>query len=397
MENTATGDLLAGLREIAEVGADGRRGGYSRHLWQPAEMELREWFIAKATGLGLEVETDRNGNIWAWWGLPGKDAVVVGSHLDSVPGGGAFDGPLGVASALEVVRRLQAAGATPRRPVAVLVFAEEEGSRFGVACLGSQLMTGQLDPQAVLGLTDSEGRTFAEAGRFVGFPVERIGADPEALSRIGVFIELHIEQGQGLIELDSPVGVASSILAHGRWSLSFRGQGNHAGSTLMQDRDDPMIAAARAVLEVERAALEVDGARATVGRITAFPGGSNVIPSSVMLTLDVRAGSDDQTRALVSEISRRVGAESFVENSWSPEVRFDPHLAKSISELVGQVPILPTGAGHDAGILSAVVPTAMVFVRNPTGISHAPEEHADLDDCIAGVDALEKVVRSLIS
>lgn len=396
MGDAAAGALLHGLREIAEVGRDSLRGGYSRHLWQGAEIELREWFTARAHRIGLDVETDRNGNIWAWWGSAGPDAVVIGSHLDSVPGGGPFDGPLGVESALQVVERLQASGVTPRRPVAVIAFAEEEGSRFGVACLGSQLLVGAIDPDHVRSLRDENGITFADAGRRVGFDTGRIGRDDEALSRIGLFIELHVEQGRGLVNLGSPTAIASRILAHGRWTLTFRGQGNHAGATLMSDRDDPMIGAARAVLEIQQAALDFPGSRATVGRMTAVPGGANVIPSSVTLSLDARASSDEETRALVRAIVERVDAAEFVENSWSPEVHFDKTLADAVIAAIGDVPVLPSGAGHDAGVLSTVVPTAMIFVRNPDGISHAPQEHAELDDCIAGIDALEKVVRGLV-
>lgn len=396
MGDAATSGLLEGLREISSVGRDHLRGGYSRHLWQPAELELRDWFASRAEKIGLDVETDRNGNIWAWWGPAGRDAVVLGSHLDSVPGGGQFDGPLGVESALEAVRRLIAEGVRPIRPLAVVAFAEEEGSRFGVACLGSQLLTGAVSPEYVRSLRDENGVSFADAGRRVGFDTDHIGRDAEALSRIGLFIELHVEQGRGLVNLGSATAIASRILAHGRWTLTFRGQGNHAGATLMSDRDDPMVAAARAVLEVRQAALEFPGSRATVGRLTALPGGSNVIPSSVTMSLDARASSDDETRALVKTIAERVRASDFEENSWSPEVHFDRGLAETVKKAIGDVPVLPSGAGHDAGVLSSVVPTAMIFVRNPDGVSHAPGEYAELDDCLAGVDALQNIVRSLV-
>lgn len=396
MGDAASSGLLEGLHEISSVGRDRHRGGYSRHLWDPAEFELREWFASRAEKIGLEVETDRNGNIWAWWGPPGPDALVIGSHLDSVPGGGAFDGPLGVESAFEAVRRIKATGILPRRPLAVMAFAEEEGSRFGVACLGSQLLTGAISPEYVRSLRDENGVSFADAGRRVGFDTDRIGRDDMALSRIGLFIELHVEQGRGLINLGSPTAIASRILAHGRWTLTFRGQGNHAGATLMSDRDDPMVSAARAVLEVQQAALDFPGSRATVGRMTALPGGANVIPSSVTMSLDVRASSDEETRALVETIAGRVRATEFVENSWSPEVHFDRALAETVTRAIGDVPVLPSGAGHDAGVLAAVVPTAMIFVRNPDGVSHAPGEYAELDDCLAGIQALEDVVRSLV-
>jgi N-carbamoyl-L-amino-acid hydrolase len=257
-------------------------------------------------------------------------------------------------------------------------------------------MTGALDPDRVRALTDADGSTFADAAARIGFSTEHLGYDRLALERIGVFVELHVEQGRGLIDQGSPVAVASSILAHGRWTLIFRGQGNHAGATLMTDRDDPMIAAANAVLQVREAALAAPGTRATVGRISAVPGGTNVIASSVSLTLDARAESDDETRELVADIARRVGASDFAEGSWSPAVRFDETVSARLQTVLGGVPALASGAGHDAGALAGVVPTAMLFVRNPTGISHAPEEFAELDDCLAGIDALDTVLRGLL-
>nr|WP_246414107.1 allantoate amidohydrolase [Microbacterium thalassium] len=393
---------MTGLDEIVDVGRDRVRGGYSRHVWDTAELELREWFRARAAALGLDVETDRNGNIWAWWGSPGADAVVLGSHLDSVPGGGEFDGPLGVASALDAIAMLQADGVTPTRPCAVVVFAEEEGSRFGVACLGSRLLTGAMTADRVRALTDADGVTFADAAAANGTDPRFVGHDPETLARIGVFIELHVEQGRGLIDLDSPLAVASSILAHGRWRIDFTGEGNHAGATRMADRRDPMIAASRGILAIRDAARGDD--RATVGRIEAVPGGTNVIPSRVTTWLDARSDLDGDARSLVAEITARVqdaaAAEQcearVTEESWSGQVVFDPALRDRLAATLGGIPALPTGAGHDAGILSAHVPTAMLFVRNPSGVSHSPEEHATLEDCVAGVVALTHVLRGLV-
>lgn len=402
MPSTVAHGMLAGLSEIADTGRDRRAGGYSRHLWEPAEHELRAWFAERAARLGLDVEVDRNGNTWAWWGAPGPDAVVIGSHLDSVPGGGAYDGPLGVVSALEAVARLQAAGFVPGRPCAVLVFAEEEGSRFGVACLGSRLLSGAIDADKARNLTDRAGITFAEAAVTAGIDPAHLGRDPESLDRIGLFLELHVEQGRGLIDLGEPLAVASSILAHGRWRMSFTGQGNHAGATLMADRHDPMVAAARAIVDVQDAALASPGSRATVGRIEALPGGTNVIPSAVHAWLDARAETDEQVHAVVADITARVQnqqagcAATVVEESWTSTVTFDPDLAARLALALGGIPALPTGAGHDAGVLAASVPTAMLFVRNPTGISHSPEEFATLDDCLAGVEALDTLLRELL-
>ena len=396
--------MLAGLAEITDVGRDHRRGGYSRHLWQAADLELRSWFVERAERLGLQVETDRNGNLWAWWGQPGADAVVTGSHLDSVPGGGAYDGPLGVVSALDAIGRLQASGFVPTRPCAVLMFAEEEGSRFGIACLGSRLLTGALDADQARALTDRDGVTLAEAAAKVGLNPAHLGADPGALARIGLFIELHVEQGRGLIDLGQPVAVASSILAHGRWRLTVTGQGNHAGATTMAERRDPMVATAHAIVGVQAAALGHPGTRATIGRIEAIPGGTNVIASSVQAWLDARAETDEETRLLVASIAARAqqAAEqngcsaTLTEESWAGAVQFTPGLRERFAQALGQVPQLSTGAGHDAGVLATHVPSAMLFVRNPTGISHAPEEFAEAADCVAGIDALELLLRDLL-
>ncbi|HEX6344292.1 allantoate amidohydrolase [Umezawaea sp.] len=389
------GDLLA---DIADVGRDAKRGGYSRHAFTPAELELRQWFTAEAARRGLDVRADRNGNLWAWWGAPGRDAVVTGSHLDSVPGGGAFDGPLGVVSALQAVDLLKAKGFTPTRPLAVVVFAEEEGGRFGVACLGSRLMTGAITPEAACGLTDPDGVTFGEAAHRAGFDPLRMGRDERSLSMIGDFVELHVEQGRGL---DVPVGVASSILAHGRWRFSFTGEGNHAGATLIEDRRDPMLPASQVVLAARRAAT--GGARATVGRLVPNPGGTNVIASSVDVWLDARADEDARTREVVAEVvsaaeraARDEGCSLKVtEESYGGTVHFDPELRDSLAAVLGGVPALPTGAGHDAGVLAAHTRTAMLFVRNPTGVSHAPEEFASSDDCAAGVVALATTLEHL--
>jgi N-carbamoyl-L-amino-acid hydrolase len=396
--------MLAGLDEIRDVGRDPRAGGYSRHVWQPADLELRAWFVERATRGGLDVETDRNGNLWAWWGEPGPDAVVTGSHLDSVPGGGAYDGPLGVVAALDAVAALRASGLVPRRPVAVVVFAEEEGSRFGVACLGSRLMTGAIDADRARGLRDADGITLAHAASAAGLDATRLGADPEALARIGLFIELHVEQGRGLVHLGAPLALASSILAHGRWRLTFTGEGDHAGATAMADRRDPVLAAARAIVAVNDAALAAPGTRATVGRLTVVPGATNAIASSVVAWLDARAHTDAGTRDLVADIGARVGAEltgsgcavEVTEESWSGLVEFDDAVTGPLNATLGGVPLLASTPASDAGVLAGRVPSAMLFVRNPTGVSHSPEEFAEADDCVAGVAALERLLRGLL-
>jgi N-carbamoyl-L-amino-acid hydrolase len=403
-----TTDTVSGLlQDISTVGRDTSRGGYSRPVFSGAETELRGWFIYQASRRGLDVHTDQNGIIWAWWDSATgarKDAVVTGSHLDSVPGGGEYDGPLGVASALIAVDILKARGLRPRRPLAIAVFPEEEGSRFGVACLGSRLLTGELDPDKARQLKHPDGNTYAEVAAANGQDPRLIGVDYTTLQQLGVFVELHVEQGRGLIDLNQPVAIGSSILGHGRWKLSIGGQGNHAGTTLMKDRRDPMIAAAKAVVGIRDIARKYRDARATVGRLQPVPGGTNVIASRVDLWIDVRHPDDSVTAALIEAIrlnAQTIAAEegcsaSLTVESLSPTVHFDGGLRDRLKELLPAAPVLDTGAGHDAGVLSSHVPTAMLFIRNPTGISHSPGELVEDWDAEAGGVALADSLAGLL-
>lgn len=229
-----------------------------------------------------------------------------------------------------------------------------------------------------------------------------LGRDEEALAKIGCFVELHVEQGHMLDTVNQPVGLASSILAHGRWLFRFSGRGDHAGTTELADRRDPMLPAAHLVLAA-RAAAARHGAKATVGRLSPTPGGTNVIASTVDVWLDARSDTTPLTRTVVDEIeaeARRAATDegcglTVTEQSYTDTVTFDPALRDTCLDVLGDIPVIPTGAGHDAGILAAHVPTAMLFVRNPTGVSHAPEEHAESGDCDRGAHALATVLARL--
>lgn len=399
-EQMDAAEFRALWNELTPIGRT-PEGGYLRYSWSEADQECRNWFRAQADRRDMEVETDKNGNIYAWWGSPHEDgAVLTGSHFDSVPHGGAFDGPLGIASGFLAVDVLRASGAKPRRPIGVAAFTEEEGGRFGVPCVGSRLMTGVLDPEHARKLTDAEGITLAEAMDATAADSSILGPDPERLERLAVFIELHIEQGRALDGVDAPVGVASAIWPHGRWRFTFTGEANHAGTTMLADRRDPMLTAAFMTLAARKEA-RIAGGLATVGRVETDAGAANVIPGTVSAWLDARAPDAaalseilDAITSKVTERSERDRTRVAVEaESTMPLVEFDAGLRDRITAVLGGVPVLPTGAGHDAGVLSLRVPTAMLFVRNRTGVSHAPAEYADDADCAAGVDALAAVLR----
>jgi len=369
-------------------------GGYRRFAWTAEDHVLREWFAGEASARGLDLVTDRAGNQWAWWGDPdATPGVVTGSHLDSVPGGGAFDGPLGVVSAFAALDALRARGVRPARPLGIASFVDEEGARFGVACAGSRLVTGALDADRALGLRDADGISMAEALRSAGRDPALLGPDDEALRQVASFVELHVEQGRGLVHSGDAVGVGRMIWPHGRWRVELRGEANHAGTTPLADRRDPMLDLAAFVVQV-RAAAEEAGALATVGRLRVDPNGVNAIASQVTAWLDVRADSEAAVGAVLDALAPYAPAQE----SWTPVTVLDANLADTVADALGGPPRLSTGAGHDAGILAAAgIPTAMLFVRNPSGISHAPAEDADEADCHAGVAALATTLERLLT
>ncbi len=395
--------------ELLPVGRDERTGGYRRYSWTEADAGCRAWFARSATKLGLRTDYDRNGNLWAWWGRPDGSpgrAIATGSHLDSVPDGGAYDGPLGIVCAFAAIGQLREQGFQPARPIGVAAFTEEEGARFGVACLGSRLATGAIDPDAARQLRDRDGVSLAEAMRSAGRDSASLGPDDELLGGLGAYVELHIEQGSALAGLGAPIGVAEGIWPHGRWRIDFTGRADHAGTTRLADRRDPMLPYALTVLAARAAAASHD-ALATFGRVIAEPGAANAISSAVHAWLDARAPDEAALDRLVSDVWAAASAAASqhgvaVEQrreSATPLVSFDRGLRDRLAGVLGQAgfgaPVLPTGAGHDAGVLAARMPTGMLFVRNPSGVSHSPAEHAEAPDCEAGVAALAAVLADL--
>lgn len=399
--------------ELRPLGRDSSSGGYRRYAWTGADADCRAWFRAQAEARGLAYELDRNGNQWAWLGATGHqdvapgEAVVTGSHLDSVPDGGAFDGPLGVVSSFAALDELRQRGAELDRPLAIVNFGDEEGARFGLACVGSRLAAGALTTEAAHRLRDGDGISLPQAMESAGYDPEAIGPDPERLARIGAFVELHVEQGRALDLSGDPVGIASAIWPHGRWRFDFQGEANHAGTTRLEDRRDPMLSYAATVLAAREQA-RLAGALATFGKISVEPNGVNAIPSLVRGWLDSRAPDQDTLDTVITGIEQaaaeraaRDGVDlTVVRESFTPVVEFQHALRDELSAILGKgrertVPVLGTGAGHDAGILSGTVPTAMLFVRNPTGVSHSPAEAAAEDDCAAGVTALADVLEGL--
>lgn len=404
MGRTMTDDFERMWADLAPIGRSAASGGYFRQPFLAADTELRAWFVEQAVARGLEVETDGVGNVVAWWGPAAAEAgqaVLTGSHLDSVLDGGAYDGPLGVVSALAAVDLLRSRGFVPRRRIGVSVFAEEEGSRFGLACLGSRLATGTMSWADARELRDRDGIALPDALEAAGLAGESV----LALGDVGTYVELHVEQGRDLVDRGAAVGVASEIWPHGRWRFDFAGEANHAGTTRMEDRADPMLTYAMTALAANKQA-RLAGARATFGRVEVTPNGTNAVPSRVAAWLDARGSSEAGLAELVETVSRqgvdRAGRDGtsleVTAESVSSSVVFDAGLAAALAadHEGGDWPVLPTQAGHDAGILSAAgIPSAMLFVRNPTGVSHSPAESAQMSDCLVGVSALADTLERL--
>jgi N-carbamoyl-L-amino-acid hydrolase len=247
----------------------------------------------------------------------------------------------------------------------------------------------------------------ADALRAAGRDPVHVGPDQELTKRVGVYVELHVEQGRALDLVDKPIAVASAIWPHGRWQFTFSGIGNHAGTTRLVDRHDPMLAFA-ATVRAARDRATTHGAVATFGKLAVTPNGANAIPSRIQAWLDARAGEEQTLAAMVEAIAADAAgyaegdgiALSVDVESVSPAVVFpeEPRarIVRALSA-IGDVPVLPTAAGHDAGVLSQRVPTAMLFVRNPTGVSHSPDEYAELADCRRGADALADVMAEWVA
>jgi beta-ureidopropionase / N-carbamoyl-L-amino-acid hydrolase len=339
--------------DLAPVGRSASSGGYFRQPFASAERELAAWFVEQCEARGLRVETDEIGNAVGWWDIPGdseveevaqqpsrNQAVLTGSHLDSVLDGGAYDGPLGVVSALAAIDLMRSRGIVPARPIGVSVFVEEEGSRFGLACLGSRLATGALAWEQARELRDRDGVALGDV-----VP----GASSSLLASVGTFVELHVEQGRDLVDRGEAVGVASEIWPHGRFRFDFAGSANHAGTTRMEDREDPMLTYAMTVLAANKQA-RLAGQRATFGRVSVTPNGTNAVPSSVTAWLDARCSTDEALASLVEEITRqgtdRAGRDgttlTVTPESVSGAVAFDPALAAAVP------PTTPAATGRSS-------------------------------------------------
>jgi beta-ureidopropionase / N-carbamoyl-L-amino-acid hydrolase len=363
----AARDLARRLADLEPIGLDER--GTTRLAWTPEDAAAGEWFAARAAEVGLRVQIDPAGNRWAvpdapppWWG--------VGSHLDSVRAGGRYDGALGVCAGFAIA---------DHAPVAVIAFADEEGARFNTPTFGSRALTGALDP-AVLERDDDDGVRLADAMAAAGVEPGGIARAPQWLNRLRGFLELHVDQTPDTQRF----AVVRALAARMRVQADLHGRADHAGTTRREERSDALLRAAILIVAAHQRATE--GMVVTASRILVEPNAMTTIAAHVRLWLDARSENPSALTAWFQDLP--AGAELTVA-SRSDGVEFDPGLRAALGDPEGVLCF----AGHDAGILAERLPAAMLLTRNPTGVSHSPEEAADLDDAAAAASAILEVVR----
>ena len=388
--------LWASLMELARIGAT-PKGGVRRLTLTPEDRAGRELFERWGRDAGLEVRVDRIGNIFArrQGTDPNAPPVVMGSHLDSQPSGGKFDGAYGVMAGLEVMRALNDAGVKTRAPLEVASWTNEEGSRFVPTIMGSGVFTGVYKLEDILKHRDADGVTVGDALKAIGYAGD---ARPH---KVGAYFEAHIEQGPVLEDTKTTIGVVQGALGQRWYDVAISGQDAHAGPTPMELRKDALLAAAELTLEVNRIATTFpDYARGTVGHMVVKPNSRNVIPGEVRMTVDFRNAKDATLLAMKKALTdaadaiarkRRVSI-SMEEAVYFPPCEFAPELVSRVRAAAAELGLshrdIVSGAGHDAVYLSRVGPTAMIFVPCEGGISHNEIENARPDDLAAGCSVL---------
>ncbi|ADC50007.1 allantoate amidohydrolase [Alkalihalophilus pseudofirmus OF4] len=397
---------------ILELAAFGKTadGGVTRFVYTEEERQAKELFISWIKEAGLEVREDGFGNLFAKYTGEDPDlpAVMTGSHLDSVPNGGYFDGPLGCISSFMAIEALMKEGKRPKRSIEFVIFVNEEGSRFNNGIFGSQALMGEITKEELNTYRDKEGVSIAEAMKEQGYDPETALSGKCEKSDIHAFLELHIEQGKQLELNNEKIGIVSGIAGPTWQSFTFLGETDHAGNTPMHLRKDTLCAAAEFMLEVEKLPRQInETAVATVGKIDVSPNGANVISGKTNVIVDVR----DIDKGSLAELNKRIVSSATeiaerrgIQAEHEELTKIDPVVVPdSIQESIKascerhQLPYrsLVSGAGHDAMIMGKYVPSAMVFVPSVNGKSHSPEEFTHLADCVDGVAVMKDVLWDL--
>lgn len=404
------GRLWSGIEALAELTEPD--APWTRRSFTPMFSAGREWLQIAFRQAGLSVKTDFAGNLIGRAGGKGRNAapIVLGSHSDTVPSGGRFDGILGVIAALEVAHVLKDAGRSLNHPLEVIDFLAEEPSEFGVSCVGSRAIAGELDAE-MLAATRPDGMTLAGAIKSVGGAPQRIAEVQRAEGSVAAYLEVHIEQARALESAGLPLGVVTGIAAIIRERIKIRGQTDHAGATPMDLRKDALVSAASLIAAVSEKAASAskEGAPlvATVGRIETHPNAANAVPGRVEMILEARSEDEakltgflDEDLAPVFDEMRRAGLTVTRERySYSASAHCDERIISEIRKAAAlqgfDAPLMTSGAGHDGVFMSRAGPFGMIFTSCKAGLSHTPEEWADKSVCASAAQALLDAVLSL--
>ncbi|TWT07233.1 Zn-dependent hydrolase [Planococcus sp. CPCC 101016] len=392
------------LSKIGFVQVGGvKRPGFSEEEKAAKEL-VKKWMVEA----GLTVSEDGAGNITARLeGRSKRAAIASGSHVDSVPNGGNFDGPLGVLSALEVAESWKETGYVPEKPYEVIVFSDEEGSRFNSGLTGSQAMTGAISEQEMEQLRDYNGETLEQVLQHYGSNLDDFKAAKRDLSELELFVEVHIEQGKKLEKANQPVGIVSGIAGPAWLEVEFVGEAGHAGNTPMVGRKDSLVTAAEFLQSIPEFPKAVsDTAVATVGKLDVFPNGANVIPEKVKMLVDIRDIKEEPRDRLIDQLieqAENIALKNNIHLNVKLNTRIQPvpiaedlqqYLAASLEKFGISPTYIPSGAGHDAMNLGRFIPVAMLFVRSKDGISHNPKEWSSLNDCVTGIHVLKDFIEN---
>lgn len=391
--------VLRDLEALHGLSSDAR--GAQRVAWTPVWSAARRWLVRRLEEAGAAPRLDAAGNLWSGAGT-GRPVVMIGSHLDSVPDGGRYDGALGVLAGLEVLRAARGLAPLPCG-IGLIDFADEEGARFGHSLFGSTALVGDLDVDAVAQLTDERGERLADVVAAHGVDVAAANGARAGLADVLAYVELHVEQGPELDRDGIPVAAVAGATGIERLQVRLVGQATHAGATSMTRRRDPMLAAAGAVAEIADAAA-ADGALATFGRWDVEPSIPTAVPARVELTVDLRHPEADALARLVEVAqatfaahAERRGCQVSSSLLWRmPPVRFDAALVDAAREAAawagGTDATMLSGRGHDAVVVAGRVPVTMLFCPSRDGLSHNPDEHTEPEAIVRAVRALARLV-----
>ena len=392
------------LQELGRIGDTPQ--GMQRLAFTPSDVAGREYAMTLMRRAGMEVRIDAGGNIIARksGADPDLPAIAMGSHLDTVPNGGKYDGALGVMGGIEVVQALADANVTLRHPVEVLVFTNEEGTRFHRWLFGSRAMAGALEP-GDLTAADDEGVLMSARLSDIQGNMSRVEQAARQAGELAAYLELHIEQGPTLHQTGTPIGVVTGITGRWVYEANITGTANHAGTTPMSGRHDALVSASRLVLEVQRMASDLEICRVgTAGTLQVYPNAVNVVPGQAKLGVEFRdlemgslAAAEAELRSVAAAIARTDGVEidinRFESTQSCPIQPGMQELVAAASERAGlSHRRLPSGAGHDAQSMAGITDAAMVFVPSVEGISHAPGEYSTPEDCANGAQVLMELL-----